>query len=97
MRIYLSLSSDQSDPTPIDFEAVGFDHAKQVGLDPHSIIEIEPGVSLMVFDTETSAPTRVQDTDLENSLKKVGIKFERYRKDYLGLGPQAAYYKMSVN
>ena len=44
MRIYLSLSADQSDPTPVDFEAVGFDHAKQVGLDPHSIIEIEPGV-----------------------------------------------------
>ena len=97
MRIYLSLSADQSDLTPVDFEAVGFDFAKQSGVYPHSIIEIEPGVSLMVFDTETSAPTRVQDTDLENSLKKVGIKFERYRKDYLGLGPQAAYYKMSVN
>ena len=96
MRIYLSLSSDQSDPTPIDFEAVGFDFAKQSGVYPHSIIEIEPGVSLMVFDTESSAPTRVQDTDLENALKKVGIKFERYREDYLGLGTQAVYYKMSV-
>lgn len=97
MRLFISLSAD-GEPTSSevpDLEAIGFDVASRAGVNPNSIVEIEPGVSLMVFDSEDSSPSRLQTALMEQRFVKYAIKLERYREDYLGLGAQAVYYKLT--
>lgn len=82
-----------------DLESIGFNAAKRVGLNPSAVVEIEPGVALVIFDSEESAPDRKKSKLLTAALKASGASYAQDMPigyDYMGLGDNASYFKFGV-